>query len=334
MCDKQFWDNPQLFNLLTNSVFSYLDAMDNKDVKMLLNHFMHPFVLKCPQNLYDTLLTQVLVPLCASLNKRIDNAWNMSVNRERSSNASDDVLRLDVIQDKVLTELTREVLQLPTDVTQCLNRSKEVTNPKPNALCQFILNNENIMGMWLMIAIRTLVIPDSLTVQKSITLLQRVLPLLVQKDKFDVLLSGDLLQMSIRSLMLHKADMHQNLTNLICDIYTLYVHRSTSLPKQIFSQIPNVTDKKIANLNKELQKAGGGGNKTKVKDSVKKQRALMKKFLAPIAGKQSGEFKKTVSIVSINSGSGVNRRRKGNNQQSSFLDDVAVNTAYLGQLFK
>lgn len=114
----------------------------------------------------------MLVPLYAALYKRVDNNWNASLQSDRPSNASNDILKQDVIQDKILAELTREVLQIPINVTQviffsiiftilkCLNRSKD-QQPKPTPLCAYIMQNENIIGMWLLIAIRTLSIPDT-----------------------------------------------------------------------------------------------------------------------------------------------------------------------------
>jgi hypothetical protein len=347
-CDfNQFWNNPQLFQLLTNSVFSYLDVMDNKDVKSLLLHFLHPFVTKCPSQLYDSLLSQVLIPFYSAMHKRIDQSWNTSINRERPANASDELLRLDVIQDKIVTELTREVLTLPTDVTQCLHKSKEHPNPKPNELCTYIMKNENIMGMWLLIAIRTLAIPDTLSsmfilstnnlVQKSITFIQRVLPYLSKNNKFDVLFAGDMLQMALQSLMVHKADVHQNLISLITDLYVIYVQRSTSLPKQIFLQLPGVTENKLSQLNQGLKGQGvaasNNADKQPTPSQWKKIKALMKKFLDPVSGKASGEFRKTASIVKIQSGSGQNKG-KGKNNTPSFLDDVSVNIEFIGKLFK
>lgn len=170
--------------------------------------------------------------------------------------------------------------------------------------------------------------------QKSITFSQRALPYLVTNKKFEILIAGDMLQMAVRSLMAHKADMHAPINNLITDIYTLYINRSTPLPKQIFSQIPGISENKLTNLNKELKKLGVGSrqqdaNNLPSQSHIKKCRALMKKFLEPIAGKQSGEFKKTVSIISLNGG----KPKSKNTNQASFLDDVSVNE-FMTKLFQ
>ncbi|KAL0477018.1 exportin, partial [Acrasis kona] len=112
LCDKgaQFWSNPQMFNLLGNSVFSHLDDMDNKDTKALLS-FVSSFILYCPEGLYDSLLSNVLVPYSANLYKRLDAQWCQLLAPERAARVmSDEQLRKETVYEKILIELTREVI--------------------------------------------------------------------------------------------------------------------------------------------------------------------------------------------------------------------------------
>lgn len=77
LCDPhQFWSNPQLFQLLSNSVFSYLEYIDNSDMKLLMEYFLPAFVENCPQQLWFSLLNQVLVSFYVTIHDRLNNCWS------------------------------------------------------------------------------------------------------------------------------------------------------------------------------------------------------------------------------------------------------------------
>jgi hypothetical protein len=77
LCDpSQFWFNPQLFQLLSNSVFSFLEFIDNTDLKLLMQHFMSVFIHHCPQQLWPTLLNQTLTSLYILIHDRLNVGWN------------------------------------------------------------------------------------------------------------------------------------------------------------------------------------------------------------------------------------------------------------------
>ncbi|KAL0491920.1 hypothetical protein AKO1_010060 [Acrasis kona] len=339
LCDKgaQFWSNPQMFNLLGNSVFSHLDDMDNKDTKALLS-FVSSFILYCPEGLYDSLLSNVLVPYSANLYKRLDAQWCQLLAPERAARVmSDEQLRKETVYEKILIELTREVITVFSDLMSGLRKAKDKPAGAPNATCKYLLRNDNVIGMWIMIAIRMVALPDTICVNKSTLFLQNLIPYLNNNKKLNVLLCGDLLQSSIKSLMMHKEEMHQQLINFIADIYVYYFNNDLEMLKNIMLNLPHADISKVNALNKNVKKEMApfiqvnGANVCNAKTS-KKVRAHMKQFLNPICGKYSGEFKSTKSIVSISNGNNERMKSADKKAKESFLDDLSV--SYLSTMFQ
>jgi truncated hemoglobin YjbI len=96
-----------------------------------------------------------------------------------------------------------------------------------------------------------------------------------------------MLQACIRALMSFKEEDHQVVINLVSDIYNRYgVH--SDIAKKIFKQLPTVTDNKIKQLTKEF-----------CGSTEKKQRQLMRKFLQPVIGANSGTFKRAQTILKL-----------------------------------
>lgn len=122
-----------------------------------------------------------------------------------------------------------------------------------------------------MVAVSMLNFPDTASCGKAIEFINIVIPHL--SDQFTALIAGETLHKAIRALMTFKEEMHLALTGLITTIYVKYVEKS-QLPHRIFSQIPNITEQRIIQLDNELKKA----------TSMKRHRKLMSKFLKNIAG--------------------------------------------------
>ena len=309
-CDpQQFWGNPQLYNLLASSVFSFLEHIDNKDLKVLLGSFVSPFAQYCPKNLYQSLLSNVLSSLFNLIYARLDGGWNQILHSASSSAPDQSSASDEVIQEHMLRELTQEVIDVPLALTKSLSKTKDNKNPQPDDLTDFVINCDAVIGIMVMISVRLMNIPDTVAVHKAILFVQRVLPFLVENRKMYPIIGGELLQTAITALMIFKPDMHQTIMGLIADVY-FYYSRRCPFPEQVFSQIPNIKPNQIKNLNQSI--AG------KKKDE-KKFRMSMRDFLKKIAGASSGDFSKRKTIIRI----GQPKPRK-DNTNLSFLDAITL----------
>jgi hypothetical protein len=313
-CDiEQFWGKIDLFTSLSNSIFSFLDCIDNRDLKVLLSTFLLPFVMYCPKEYYTSLLSNTLPPLYNIILIRLDTEWNKIAKGEAAVGTSTSE---EVIQEIILRDLTQEVFEVPLQSTKSLQKSKENKTPHIDDLARFILDSEQIIGIFLLTAARIMGLSDTSAVNKSISFTSRVIFYLKDNKKLHALIGAEILQTAVTALMVHKQEMHQALMSLIADIYLNYA--ASGYPEKIFLQLPDVKPGQIKQLNLSARARKKDGKKFKTS---------MRNFLKTIAGKSSGEFHKRKTILKI----GAPKPQK-DNTNLSFLDSMTLES--VANLFK
>lgn len=287
-CDvSQFWFNSQLLPMLTSSVFSDLEFMDDSDMDALLDKFIKPFIEHCPQQLYEQILPNTLQPLFMLIMNRLTTSWSALIDREKGIVNIGASEKDEVIQDRILRELTRMTISTIANIMQCIQKHKGSTDQAVTPLCHFILSHDDMLYVCLMLAIRLMTIPDDHALRRAVSFLYNVVvhPIVISRPKFYPVIGGEALQCAIRALMTFKEEAHPELISLVTAIFRNYNHR-INLVRQIMLQVPNVTDVKFQQLVEETTVA-----------SEKECKNLVRKFLQHILGVQSGTFRKEPKTI-------------------------------------
>jgi exportin-5 len=317
-CDTSFWSNEHLYSLLSNSVFAFLDQVTNKDLRLLLDHFVMRFVTNCPKERYNTLLAPILMALYTLIYNRLDSGWNQLIAITKGNFNGATSVTEEVIQEYYLRALTKEVMDIPLEITKCMSPGSKNKGFQEEPLCKFLLVSEPIIATMLMIATRIITLPDSSAVQKAVMFAHRVIPSMSTSPKLQMIVGGELLQTAVTGLMVAKQESFSIFTSLIADIYYRY-SPLCNYPEQILSLLPTATQIKITNLNKALKDK---------QMTEKKFISTMRNFLKDIGGCRAGDVANTRrTILKIGP-----VKQRGNDTNSSFLDSITLD--YVADLFK
>lgn len=306
------WKDSNILNNLAGSIFSNLDNLNNNLIFHILHHFVRQFVFSCPNKYITTIACEVLKQYYLFLYKRLSEGWT-NIIKINNGDFSVEATETEVmVQEKILRELTRESIDIPFNITQCLRTSKNVPNPIPTQLCTDLIKSQ-AGEIMVLVGIQALTLPDSITSTNATLFLSNVLSQLMKHDKYLMVISGELIQTCIRALMCQKEESQANLITLLTNAYSFY-HSKSDLPSKIFKAIPDVSETHLKQLNGILKKGS----------SEKERRKLFTTILKPLMGKNNGEYKKPKTIMNINSSDPMDSQKKKEKEKEKSMLDVAT----------
>lgn len=315
--DITIWKDSNLLNTLGSSIFSNLDVLNNNLVFHILHHFVRPIVFACPSKLIYSIACEILKQYYLFLYKRLSEGWT-DVIKINNGDFSVQISEIQVMaQEKILRDLTREAIDIPFNITQCLKVTKNQPYPQPSQLCSDMIKSQ-AGEIIVLVAIQALTLPDSITSTNATLFLIQILTQLMKYEKYNTVIAGELIQTCIRALMCQKEESHPNLIQLLTNAYSYYFLKS-DLPSKIFKAIPDISDNQMKQLHGQLKKG----------TAEKERKKIFTTLLKPILGKNNGEFKKPKTIVNINSKDSMDLQKK-KEKEKSMLD---VATTDLSNLF-
>eukprot|EP01104_Vermistella_antarctica_P012756 TRINITY_DN3750_c3_g1_i1.p1 TRINITY_DN3750_c3_g1~~TRINITY_DN3750_c3_g1_i1.p1 ORF type:complete len:1124 (-),score=301.77 TRINITY_DN3750_c3_g1_i1:588-3959(-) len=108
----EFYATPQLCESFLQHVFKGVDMMENRYLRLFLQHLVTPFICSCPQQLFAAMLDRVLPALSTLVNERLNKCWSDVQQRAIKGGASDGgdggVVEEEVLDDLILALLTRQ----------------------------------------------------------------------------------------------------------------------------------------------------------------------------------------------------------------------------------
>ncbi|KAL9646411.1 hypothetical protein ABK040_006410 [Willaertia magna] len=287
-CDPDlFWNNPQLFPMLSESIFSFLEFISIKDLHLMVTDFFSMFFNHCPLDKHSKLLVEVMKPLYSMLSARVSQAWQEVMEKSLNRNAATNQEELydEIVKEKYVRELTTDVLAIPYNATECLKPTKNNLKPSPDATASFLLNSPDVLGVILMFSCKMMTVADPVINQKAIEIAQRSL-LYINAKTYEKLYAAEMFYSLLTSVMTSADEIiHAFATSLLAVIYKMY--RNTGVPKQILSQVPTLTQQVVNNFDESF---------FKTKDD-KEKRNKLKKLLASVYGMNSGKFMKQKSLL-------------------------------------
>jgi hypothetical protein len=203
---KKFWENKNLYELFSNYVFSNINLLNNYQMSNLFSLFIEKFIENCPENLYDSLLTDILTPLFKLTKNKLDLGWeNIILTNNgfilnliiifRSNNSTID---MEVIEERWMRNFTKELIEIFHNLIKNLSITKQNPNPKPSKLLVSVLSG-SVGEIMMMIIASILNYPDTFTCNKSINIIKIILPHL--PEKYNEIIFGEVFQKLIRALM-------------------------------------------------------------------------------------------------------------------------------------
>ncbi|EFC50263.1 ran-binding protein 21 [Naegleria gruberi] len=320
-CDKElFWANPSLFQMLTDSVFSFIEFIGIRDLSLMMLNFFQNFFENIPEELHNTLLLNILKPLLSLLASRIETAQAEICDKAGQTIGDEGVLD-EIVKEKHLKELSSVVVNIILRATNSIRISKDNLKPKADVICTFIIGNSDLVGLIVMLFCKIIaVMLDPTSVVKCVMICDRIIRFMSnnQLGAYTNLFAGELFYSLLRSLMTTVDEQLQDsIISLTTFIYGCF-RKKTNTMRDILTQVPTLTPQKVKHFDDAFGKANDE------KDKKKKVKTL----LSTICGMQKGAPSKSKSLLSLTGTNPIqqqsNDKKKGSKKPTSFLDNATV----------
>ena len=326
-CDKDlFWGNSQLFGMLTQSVFSFMEFVNIRDLSTMMSSFFSNFFDACPKELHSTLLLEVMKGLIPLLNARIEHAQSEIIDNKSQNRGGDEGMLDEIVREKHLKELTSVVVNIVLKATNSIRISKDNLKPKADDMCTFILSNTDLLNAILKLFCNVIsVMLDPTSVAKCVMICDRLIRFLGNNiQPYTNMFAAELFFSLLKALMTCVDEQQQDsMISLLSFIYGVF-RKKTNAMKEILAQVPGMTPQKLKNFEDVFSQS----------QDEKDRRKKAKSLLSPICGMNKGASTKSKSILSL--GQQQNQQNQQTEKKSkkpqSFLDDAAV--SQLQNLFK
>ncbi|KAF9406444.1 hypothetical protein BGZ94_003109, partial [Podila epigama] len=311
-----FYSIPMLQNLLEQSLFEHLDAIDNRQLRFFVNFAVHPLVLNCPPEYMGPIMLRLLGVFLPYLDQRLLKDWKLAADEGLVMDEKEEQAELDVsdeiVREILLRDLTRSLVDFviamvdfgkpkSTNVgdtnkqlapTAAPAGGKEITK-----LALFVLSNESLSRPIIQLICHILTFKDTRSCVKATEAALCVLTALVQSYPS----TADIIQVFSTMVLLaaleaiHDSYHQEGQDRLILLITEVYVEvRAFDLaPKLAFQQLPGIDMAQLESFEVKLSECS---NKTK-------KHAIVRNFLQGIIGVAKSEWFK--------------QREQGNRPQSS-----------------
>nr|AMN88365.1 XPO5 [Mytilus galloprovincialis] len=300
----EFYKEPNLSQLLLNTVFTNLQNLPDFRTKLIIRVFVKPYVQHCPKDCYSTAVIPILEVLCPTFYQILSTKWQLII--QRTSEEDDNKESQEVVDDHLTRQLTKEYLDLLVNVThdrKTIESSDDIgdeeviqtpANPREETLSllgQMCLKNESIYPSLLMFVYSCLSWSDTSVANRATGLCYSTL----KQFHADQNITNDLALYFFRSVLkgLHTHGQHEELQSslLLLGLQTYELLRP-QYPEltQVLLQVPNCTEDLIQGFDVKLLQPNN-----QKQFNEKKKKDAFKKLVADIIGKSIGQmFKREI----------------------------------------
>eukprot|EP01133_Synstelium_polycarpum_P002453 gene2453-2789_t len=255
---------PTLPNILYDSIFSFLEYAENRHLKLMIRQVLIFMIKNTPAKLQSSIFDPLVPPFLTILFNKIKGGWE-EINARSQKESHDDDEILEIIDDKILRDLTLEFTMWVKDFTGS----------------QYLLTNENIVKPMVYGLAACLMCTDSVIATKTITICVDLVEAIAHDRRYNQLLA-EILSISLRVLVSNKIpDLLPEFIGLIRCIY-MRIHKQTESAHQVLLMLNNVTPGMLQKLDSDL-----AASKTE-----KHQKNLFKAMLSDAIGTNIQKLKK------------------------------------------
>eukprot|EP00743_Colponemidia_sp_Colp-15_P008446 GILK01009180.1.p1 GENE.GILK01009180.1~~GILK01009180.1.p1 ORF type:complete len:1193 (+),score=253.04 GILK01009180.1:32-3580(+) len=267
------FNDPSMSLRLRESLLAGINAMEYRHLKLLLRHFVTPFVVNCPAILFQPLCAPLLGQLLSVCFWRLSEHWTTLDARLQQSSS----LTQELLEDRLLRDVTRAVIDMLYTITHQTSSTQfgpgEDASKSADFRCEQLTANETIAGPLFLCLIGFTCWPDSTTNRKAIAVSQRLIPFVCGTAAFEPPLT-ELLSAAVRGLMSNRVpELESQFVALIHAIYRSTFASMPGVTVNVFRQLPQITPESLESLQQALSN-----------ESEQKQRQLLKEFTQHLIG--------------------------------------------------
>ncbi|XP_010550956.1 PREDICTED: protein HASTY 1 [Tarenaya hassleriana] len=288
-------------NYVAVALMENLQSMEFRHIRQLIHSFVVHLVKSCPADMWESWLEILLHPLFVHCQQAVSSSWSGLLHEGRAKVPdsfgvqSGPDLKLEVMEEKLLRDLTREIGSLLSIMASpglnnglpVLEQSghvgsvdmsclKDLHAFRSNSMVGFLLNHKNVALPALQICLEVFTWTDGETTTKVCCFCGVVVHLAILTDNVELreFVSKDLFSAVIRGLAMESNAVNSaDLVNLCREIFIYLSDRDPS-PRQVLMSLPCLSEKDM----KAFEEAVG---KT---SSPKEQKQLMRSLLLVASG--------------------------------------------------
>lgn len=284
---------PGLSDPMASSIFSNLDSIDHKQLRIILRHVMVPFVKSCPEPHIHSWVIPSLSILAPHMKERLSKAWqtlNLEVSENFSSfhtyqgtaataSSSQTVTDEDVIHDRIVRELSQEYADLLKEVAaRQLEEPSGFGQQKMTLLQKFLMADPPGGIAAAGAAVEGMLRPDE-AAHKFAAFCRALVCLAPADVALYNYVGSEILYNGISSLSLEVMSVHQaEILGMIRSIIIQQIEDPQSQVHTVLTMLPGVGPTQIVSFISSMKSTG----------SEKEQRNHVKQFLLNSAG--TGSF--------------------------------------------
>lgn len=283
---------PGLSDPMASSIFSNLDSIDHKHLRIILRHVMVPFVKSCPEPYIHSWVIPPLSVLAPHMKERLAKAWqtlNLEVSESLSSfhtthqgaaaTSSQAVTDEDVIHDRIVRELSQEYAELLKEIAaRQLEEQSGFGQQKMTLLQKFLMADPTGGIVAAGAAVEGMLRPDE-AAYKFAAFCRALVCLAPADAALYNYVGSEILYNGISSLSLEVMSIHQaEILGMIRSIIVQQIEDPQSQVHTVLTMLPGVGPTQIASFVSSMKSTG----------SEKEQRNHVKQFLLNSAG--TGSF--------------------------------------------
>ncbi|KAL4578086.1 hypothetical protein LXL04_014202 [Taraxacum kok-saghyz] len=274
-----------------------VQSMEFRHIRQLVHSILIPLVKSCPSDLWDIWLKRLLYPLIIYSHQSLRISWSGLLDEGRAkvpdfnATTSESDLKVEVMEEKLLRGLTREIFSLLSVMAgPGIHSEQKDSNVVSSSLVGFVLKNKDIAVPMLSLCLDGFRWTDSEATSKLSSFCGTVVNLAILTDNYELrqfvckdLFSGIIQGLALESNAFASAD----LVSLCRDIFVNFKEDPT--PRQILLSLPCITPQDMGAFEEALGKTS----------SVKEQKQLMKSLLLVGSGNQlkALAIQKSVNII-------------------------------------
>eukprot|EP00761_Pharyngomonas_kirbyi_P002726 gb/GECH01002730.1/.p1 GENE.gb/GECH01002730.1/~~gb/GECH01002730.1/.p1 ORF type:complete len:1189 (+),score=277.17 gb/GECH01002730.1/:1-3567(+) len=295
LCPQDIFYSGSLGNQLENYVFVNFEQLNLRHMKIFLANLIVPFCLYTPPDLFDSFIPETLGMVFNTVFPRILQRWdemdqrNQGMMETNHGQTEED----EILEDKLLRDLTREIPGMMDRFTGSLSRPSEADErwqPEPSAFCLYLLDHETLFIPFFRMFCHLIGINDAQASRRAIYVSMRIVPYLGGYTKYHRLVGGELLYSALHTIMSTSDSQAQYLLVTLVRYIYMSIGKISSHPVEVVSQLPTVSQGKIERLHSYLSR----------EISERQLNQVFRNFLKPIFGLNLNEGRTPPStIVSI-----------------------------------
>eukprot|EP00270_Netrium_digitus_P015700 TRINITY_DN5548_c0_g1_i1.p1 TRINITY_DN5548_c0_g1~~TRINITY_DN5548_c0_g1_i1.p1 ORF type:complete len:427 (-),score=79.47 TRINITY_DN5548_c0_g1_i1:123-1343(-) len=353
-CSIVFFGNTSDAASLSLAILENLQSIDVHHMRLVVRAVIIPLVKSCPHQQWRWWLLPILPPVLTHLQNLLSNSWTLLLtgsslapsSRQQGGQGSNSLMKEEVLQEKLLRDLTRESCSLLSTIA-AISTSVSTTPSSQSSgslatsdasgeqqqqqsassqanLLSFLFHHSDAGAAeaTLRLGIGSITWPDSEAAHRAATFCTAVVSMLSmapppdQESQLMHIVSHDMFSAAIQGLTLDSnALLQAELVGILRDIL-VRLGSHTTAPRQILLSLPGFTTEKIAALDAALLKTG----------SEKEQRQAVKAALRDSGGEQlrallSHKSPATIANISDRSLSLISAFQQRWQQEQTIKDD-------------